>query len=61
MKKLLLSIVLLLSVFNLQAQNISHIEITKNWYYIYDRTEKRQKPSVALSENYKGSVPRSLS
>jgi len=40
MKKLLLSIVLLLSVANLQAQSISHIETTKNWYYIYDQDGK---------------------
>lgn len=31
MKKLVLPIVLLLSVANLQAQSISHIETTKNW------------------------------
>lgn len=43
MKKLLLSIVLLLSVANLQAQSISHIETTKNWYYIYDQDGKKIK------------------
>ncbi len=43
MKKLLLSIVLLLSVANLQAQSISHIETTKNWYYIYDQDGKKRK------------------
>ena len=43
MKKLLLSIVLLLSVTNLQAQSISHIETTKNWYYIYDQDGKKIK------------------
>ena len=43
MKKLLLSIVLLLSVANLQAQSISHIETTKNWYYIYDQNGKKIK------------------
>ena len=43
MKKLLLSIVLLLSVANLQAQSISHIETTKNWYYIYDQDGKEIK------------------
>jgi hypothetical protein len=43
MKKLLLSIVLLLSVVNLQAQSISHIETTKNWYYIYDQDGKKIK------------------
>ncbi len=43
MKKLLLSIVLLLSVVNLPAQSISHIETTKNWYYIYDQDGKKIK------------------
>ena len=43
MKKLVLSIVLLLSVANLQAQSISHIETTKNWYYIYDQDGKKIK------------------
>jgi hypothetical protein len=43
MKKLLLSIFLLLSVTNLQAQSISHIETTKNWYYIYDQDGKKIK------------------
>lgn len=43
MKKLLLSIVLLLSVANLQAQSISHIVTTKNWYYIYDQDGKKIK------------------
>ena len=48
MKKLLLSIVLLLSVANLQAQSISHIETTKNWYYIYDQDGQKIK---TLSSN----------
>ena len=43
MKKLVLSFVLLLSVVNLQAQSISHIETTKNWYYIYDQYGKKIK------------------
>ena len=43
MRKLLLPIVLLLSVANLQAQSISHIETTKNWYYIYDQDGKKIK------------------
>ena len=53
MKKLLLSIVLLLSVacsvFGrlqgkiLQTQSISHIETTKSWYYIYDQDGKKIK------------------
>ena len=53
MKKLLLSIVLLLSVVNLQAQSISHIETTKNWYYIYDQDGKKIK---TLSESTVGKV-----
>ena len=43
MKKLVLSFILLLSVANLQAQSISHIETTKNWYYIYDQNGKMIK------------------
>ena len=43
MKKLLLSIILLSSIANLQAQSISHIETTKNWYYIYDQDGKKIK------------------
>jgi len=43
MKKLLLSIVLLLSGLSIQAQSISHIETTKNWYYIYDQDGKKIK------------------
>lgn len=43
MKKLLLSIVLLLTVANLQAQSISHIETTENWYYIYGQDGKKTK------------------
>jgi lipoprotein-anchoring transpeptidase ErfK/SrfK len=43
MKKLLLSIVLLLSGLSIQAQSISHIETTKSWYYIYDQDGKKIK------------------
>ena len=43
MKKLLLSAILLFPVLTLQAQNISHIETTKNWYYIYDQDGKKIK------------------
>ena len=51
MKKLLLSIVLLLSVANLQAQSISHIETTKSWYYIYDQDGKKTKTlSTSIGE-----------
>ena len=43
MKKLLLFIVMFLSVSGIQAQSISHIETTKNWYYIYDQNGKKIK------------------
>ena len=33
----------LLSITTLQAQSISHIESTKNWYYIYDQDGKKIK------------------
>ena len=54
MKKLLLSIVLLLSVANLQAQSISHIETTKNWYYIYDQDGKKIKTLSTSQGELKG-------
>ena len=51
MKKLLLSIVMLLSVAGLQAQSISHIETTKSWYYIYDQDGKKTKTlSASIGE-----------
>ena len=50
MKKLLLTIVLLLAVANLRAQSISHIETTKNWYYIYDQDGKKIK-TLSTSHN----------
>ena len=44
MKKLFVIISLMvLSVTGLQAQSISNIEVTKNWYYIYDQDGKRIK------------------
>lgn len=54
MKKLLLSIFLLLSVANLQAQNISHIETTKSWYYIYDQDGKKIKTLSTSQGELKG-------
>ena len=54
MKKLLLSIVLLLSVANLQAQSISYVEITKNWYYIYDQDGKKIKTLSTSQGELKG-------
>ena len=46
MKKLLIIVVLLLSVAVLKAQSISHIETTKNWYYIYDQDGKKIKTEL---------------
>ena len=54
MKKLVLSIVLLLSVANLQAQSISYVEITKNWYYIYDQDGKKIKTLSTSQGELKG-------
>lgn len=54
MKKLVLFIVLLLSVANLQAQSISHIETTKNWYYIYDQDGKIIKTLSTSQGELKG-------
>ena len=54
MKKLLLFVVLLLSVANLQAQSISHIETTKSWYYIYDQNGKKIKTLSTSQGELKG-------
>ena len=54
MKKLLLSIVLLLSGLSIQAQSISHIETTKSWYYIYDQNGKKIKTLSTSQGELKG-------
>ena len=54
MKKLLLSIVLLLSGLSIQAQSISYIETTKNWYYIYDQDGKKIKTLSTSQGELKG-------
>ena len=54
MKKLVLFIVLLLSVANIQAQSISHIETTKNWYYIYGQDGKKIKTLSTSQGELKG-------
>jgi hypothetical protein len=56
MKKLLLSIILLSSIANLQAQSISHIETTKNWYYIYDQNGKKIKTLSTSQGELKGYI-----
>lgn len=54
MKRSLLSIVLMLSVSAFQAQTISHIETTKNWYYIYDQNGKKIKTISTSQGELKG-------
>ena len=55
MKKLLITIALIwFSVANIQAQNISHIETTKNWYYIYDQDGKKIKTLSTSQGELKG-------
>ena len=43
MRILLTLAFVLLSLSNLRAQSISHIETTKSWYYIYDQNGKKIK------------------
>ncbi len=54
MRILLTLVFVLLSVTNLQAQSISHIETTKNWYYIYDQDGKKIKTLSTSQGELKG-------
>ena len=55
MKKLLLIIVLWgVGVVSIMAQQISHIETTKNWYYIYDQDGKKIKTLSTSQGELKG-------
>lgn len=48
--KLLITLSLMwFSIANLQAQSISHIETTKNWYYIYDQNGKKTLKELIYS------------
>ena len=49
-----LAFVLLLSGISLQAQSISHIETTKNLYYIYDQNGKKIKTLSTSQGELKG-------
>ena len=49
MKKLLLTLALMLSGLGIQAQSISHIETTKAWYYIYDQNGRKIK-TISISQ-----------
>ncbi len=44
----------LLSMTNLRAQSISHIETTKNWFYIYDQDGKKIKTLSTSQGELKG-------
>lgn len=53
--KLLITLSLMwFSIVNLQAQSISHIETTKNWYYIYDQNGKKIKTLSTSQGELKG-------
>ena len=54
MKKLLVIIALLCSAVGMKAQSISHIETTKNWYYIYDQDGKKIKTISTSQGELKG-------
>ena len=53
--KLLITLSLMwFSIANLKAQSISHIETTKNWYYIYDQDGKKIKTLSTSQGELKG-------
>jgi len=54
MKIFLILALTLLSMTNLRAQSISHIETTKNWYYIYDQDGKKIKTLSTSQGELKG-------
>lgn len=43
MKKTFITLLLLLAMMGMSAQDISYIETTRSWYYLYDQTGKRTK------------------
>ena len=54
MKKVLLFILFSMVMTGLKAQSISHIETTKNWYYIYDQDGKKIKTLSTSQGELKG-------
>ena len=54
MRILLTLAFVLLSLSNLRGQSISHIETTKNWYYIYDQNGKKIKTLSTSQGELKG-------
>ena len=54
MKRILIIVALLLNVVGMTPQSISHIEITKSWYYIYDQYGKKIKTLSTSQGELKG-------
>ena len=54
MKKALLFILFSMCMVGLKAHSISHIETTKNWYYIYDQDGKKIKTLSTSQGELKG-------
>ena len=54
MRKLTVFLALFVSGINIQAQDISHIETTKSWYYIYDQNGKKTKTLSATIGELQG-------
>ena len=54
MKVVFSIIVLLFSAMGVRGQSISHIETTKNWYYIYDQNGKKIKALSTSQGELKG-------
>ncbi len=59
MKRILITLVMLMAFTTIQAQKISHIETTRSWYYVYDEKGKKvhtfsttQGELVAYSESF---------
>ncbi len=59
MRRILITLFLLIAAVGLQAQRISHIETTRSWYYVYDDAGKKvytfstsQGELVAYSDSF---------
>jgi predicted lipoprotein with Yx(FWY)xxD motif len=59
MKRILISLIMLMAVIGLHAQKISYIETTRSWHYVYDEKGKKvhtfstsQGEVVAYSESF---------
>ena len=54
MNRFIIITILLLSIIDMNAQSISHIETTKNWCYIYDQDGKKIKTLSTSQGELKG-------